>query len=70
MIISTLSIEDEMSFATSLRAINNQMTTTRYDDTIDAFSKQFKELRFIKKSKLFVISSYKTDFFRFMAAFT
>jgi hypothetical protein len=58
-----------MSYKTSLRAIIDKIPT-RFHDTIYDFSDQLKELRFLKKSKLFVISSYKTDFYRFMAAFT
>jgi hypothetical protein len=69
IIISTLLIEDEISYNTSLRAIIEKIPT-RFYDTIYRFSDQLKELRFMKKSKLFVISSYKTDFYRFMAAFT
>ena len=42
----------------------------RFHDIIYDFSDQLKELRFRKKSKLFVLSSYKTDFCRLMAAFT
>jgi hypothetical protein len=58
-----------VSFNTSLKTTNEKIPT-RFHDVIDRFSDQLKELRFIKKSKLFVISSYKTDFYRFMAAFT
>ncbi|UJR36098.1 hypothetical protein I4U23_028833 [Adineta vaga] len=70
LIISTLLIEDEVSYNTSMPTIIKQIPQTRFHDTIYRFSTQFKELRFQKKSKLFVISSYKTDFYRFMAAFT
>ncbi|CAF0743751.1 unnamed protein product [Rotaria sordida] len=69
IIISTLLIEDEISYNTSLRATIEKIPT-RFHDTIYRFSDQLKELRFIKKAKLFVIASYKTDFYRFMAAFT
>lgn len=69
VIISTLLIEEETSFKTSLRAIIDK-TPTRFHDPIHAFADQMKGLRFVKRSKLFVISSYKTDFYRFMAAFT
>ncbi|CAF3396443.1 unnamed protein product [Rotaria sp. Silwood1] len=69
IIISTLLIEDEISYNTSLRATIEKIPP-RFHDTIYRFSDQLKELRFIKKAKLFVIASYKTDFYRFMAAFT
>jgi len=69
IIISTLLIEDEISYNTSLRTINEKIPT-RFQETISRFSDQLKELRFIKRSKLFVMSSYKTDFYRFLAAFT
>jgi hypothetical protein len=69
MIISTLSIEDEISYDASVRTIIDKIPA-RFHDTIYRFSDQLKESRFKKKSKLFVISSYKTDFYRFMAAFT
>lgn len=68
-IISTLSIEDENQFDTSLRLILDKRSS-RIQDLIRQFSDHMRELRFVKKSKLFVISSYKTDFYRFMAAFT
>lgn len=66
---SSLFIEDDIAYKTSIETIIEN-TPHRYRDTINSFSDKFKELRFIKKSKLFVISSYKTDFCRFMAAFT
>ncbi|CAF2775368.1 unnamed protein product [Rotaria sp. Silwood2] len=69
IIISTLLIEDEASYNISLRATIEKVPP-RFHDTIYRFSDQLKELRFIKKAKLFVIASYKTDFYRFMAAFT
>ncbi|CAF4393029.1 unnamed protein product [Rotaria socialis] len=68
-LISTLCIEDEVSYYKSLRLTIEQIPT-RFHDTINRFSDQLKELRFVKKSKLFVIVSYKTDFYRFMAACT
>jgi len=67
---SSLRIEDESSYKTSVETIIDNIHNTRYRDTINSFADKFKELRFFKKSKLFVISSYKTDFCRFMAAFT
>lgn len=67
-IISTLVIEDEVHFDSSLRTIIEKIQP-RYHDTICRSANQMKELRFVKKSKLFVISSYKTDFYRFMVAF-
>lgn len=69
IIISTLLIEDEASFNASLRSMMEKIQP-RFHDTIHRFSDQLRELRFSKKAKLFVISSYKTDFYRFMAAFT
>ncbi|CAF0823490.1 unnamed protein product [Adineta steineri] len=69
ILISTLLIEDEISYNSSVRTLIEKIPT-RFHDTIYRFSDQLKEIRFLKKSKLFVISSYKTDFYRFMAAFT
>ena len=69
IIISTFLIEDETSFNSSVRTAIEKIPA-RFHDTINRFSDQLKELRFIKKARLFVLSSYKTDFCRFMVAFT
>lgn len=67
-IVSTLCLDDESSFANSLEMVLGK--SGRFRDVIFRFGEQLRDLRFSKKSKLFVISSCKTDFYRFMAAFT
>ena len=69
IIISTVLIEDEVSYNASINNLRDKVPR-RFDDPINRFADQLRDLRFTKKSKLFVVSSYKTDFYRFMAAFT
>ncbi|CAF0782618.1 unnamed protein product [Didymodactylos carnosus] len=67
--ITTLNIEDETSYSQSLRLLIEKLP--KLGEMLTRFGEQLKELRFGRtKSKLFVISSVKSDFYRLMVAFS